>query len=96
MLTWILYDIKNDRARTKISKLCEKTGLYRVQLSCFLGDINNAQLKELALFCKELINNEEDKVYMFPISKDDFDKTILLGNSFNKSLVTDEIKELIL
>jgi CRISPR-associated protein Cas2 len=45
---------------------------------------------------EELINIDNDKVYIFPISKDDFDKIILLGNAFDKDLVTDEIKALFL
>jgi CRISPR-associated protein Cas2 len=96
MLTWILYDIEVTRARTKVSKLCQKAGLYRVQLSCFLGDINQTEIKELSTHIEDLINPEKDKVYIFPISKDDFEKTILLGIAFDKDLVTDEIKALFL
>lgn len=96
MLTWLLYDIEVTRARTKVSKLCQKAGLYRVQLSCFLGDINQTEIKELSTHIEDLINPEKDKVYIFPISKDDFDKTILLGTAFDKELVTDEIKALFL
>lgn len=96
MLTWILYDIEVTKARTKVSKLCQKSGLYRVQLSCFLGDINQTELKELATHIEDLINLKKDKVYIFPISKDDFEKTILLGMAFDKELVTDEIKALFL
>jgi CRISPR-associated endonuclease Cas2 len=31
MICWVMYDIKNDRSRTKIAKACEQAGLYRVQ-----------------------------------------------------------------
>ena len=47
MLTWVMYDIKKDRTRNKVAKLCEEAGIYRVQYSVFLGDLNNAQRKEL-------------------------------------------------
>ena len=96
MLTWLLYDISKTKSRTKIAKLCLKSGLYRVQLSCFLGEINSTQLKELSTHIDDLIDKETDKVYIFPISKDDFSKCILLGVAFNKDLVTDEIKALFL
>lgn len=96
MLTWILYDIGVTRARTKVAKLCQQFGLYRVQLSCFLGDINQTQLKELSVHIDDLIDQENDKVYIFPISKDDFNKSILLGVAFDKNLVTDQIKALFL
>lgn len=35
MLTWVMYDIVEDKARTKVAKACEKAGIYRVQYSVF-------------------------------------------------------------
>jgi CRISPR-associated protein Cas2 len=35
-----------------------------------------------------------DKVYIFPMCEDDFKKVKLLGQAFDKSLVTDEVKAL--
>lgn len=96
MLTWILYDISKTRVRTKVAKLCQQFGLYRVQMSCFLGKINQTEIKELSLHIDDLIDQENDKVYIFPVSKDDFNKSILLGIAFDKKLVTDEVKALFL
>ncbi len=92
MIVWILYDIEKDKARNKIAKLCKQAGLYRVQFSVFLGTINDNQKDTLQLQIQELINPENDKVYIFPMSKDELKNTALLGQAFDKSLITDQIK----
>lgn len=90
MLVWAIYDIQKDKVRAKIAKLCKQAGLYRVQKSVFLGDIENNRLDELALSSKKEIK-EEDSVYIFPMCREDFKKVILLGQAFDKKLVSDEI-----
>lgn len=96
MLTWVMYDIIKDRTRNKIAKSCEKAGIYRVQYSVFLGELNNAQRKELQTIIEDLINKDEDSVYIFPMCNDDFNKCSLLGQAFDKNLISNEIKTLIL
>ena len=94
MITWVLYDIENDKARTKIAKICRQAGLYRVQLSCFLGTLDKSQLDTLQLQIDDLINADVDKVYIFPMNKSELQQAILLGQAFDKKLVTDEIRML--
>ena len=91
MLVWAIYDITKDKIRNKVAKTCKGYGLYRVQKSVFLGDINRNQLDELALKSEELIEEETDSVYIFPMCDEDFKKVILLGQAFDKNLVSDEI-----
>lgn len=91
MLTWVLYDIPKDKVRNKIAKICLESGIYRVQKSVFLGDLNRTQLKELLVRIEELINQDEDSVYVFPVCKDDFKNSVLLGQAFDKALITDEV-----
>lgn len=93
-LVWIIYDISDDKIRNKIAKLCKDKGLYRVQKSAFLGTINKNQLDELSIVCDDIIDQETDSVYIFPMCRDDFRKVILLGQAFDKKLVTDEVKAL--
>jgi CRISPR-associated protein Cas2 len=94
MLVWVVYDIVNDRVRTKVAKTCKGYGLYRVQKSAFLGDINRNQIDELVLRCKEITNTEKDSVYIFPMCEDDFKKVKMIGIPFDKDLVADEVKAL--
>ncbi|MEM9981308.1 MAG: CRISPR-associated endonuclease Cas2 [Bacteroidota bacterium] len=94
MITWILYDIENDKHRTKVAKLCQQAGLYRVQYSCFLGTINHNEKDTLKLQIEQLIDEDKDKVYIFPMSKGALQQTDLLGQAFDKKLVSDEVKNL--
>lgn len=94
MIIWVMYDIKKDKARNKIAKICKQTGLYRVQYSVFLGQISANSKDSLWIQIEELIDEESDSVYIFPMSKNELQDTILLGQAFDKDMVTDEIKAL--
>ena len=96
MIAWVLYDIEDDKVRTKVAKLCKQAGLYRVQFSVFLGSIDTNQKDTLELQIAELIDEETDSIYIFPMSKSELKATVLLGKAFDKKLITDEVKALFL
>ncbi|MCF7859690.1 MAG: CRISPR-associated endonuclease Cas2 [Candidatus Cloacimonetes bacterium] len=96
MLTWVMYDIPKNKVRTKVAKACKEAGIYRVQYSVFLGDLDKAQRRELRTKIEELIDENVDSVYIFPMCSDDFKQCVLLGQAFDKDLITDEIKALFL
>ncbi|OIN97612.1 CRISPR-associated endonuclease Cas2 [Candidatus Desantisbacteria bacterium CG1_02_38_46] len=91
MLVWVIYDISDTKKRTKVAKVCKGYGLYRVQLSVFLGTLNSNQIDELAVRCGDIIDEEVDSVYVFPMCEEDFKKVKLLGQAFDKDLVSDEV-----
>lgn len=91
MLIWVIYDIRSDKTRNRIVKKCKNVGLYRVQKSVFLGELEDNQLDELKLVFENMINKDHDSVYVFPMSKAEFKKAGLIGQAFDKELVTDEI-----
>jgi CRISPR-associated protein Cas2 len=94
MIIWVLYDIEKDKARTKIAKLCKQAGLYRVQYSVFLGKISESEKDALELDIQDLMNEEKDSVYIFPMSKNELNDTALLGQAFDKKFVTDDVEAL--
>lgn len=96
MLVWVIYDIVEDKPRSKVAKACLRAGIQRVQYSVFLGDLNTNEIDELGLKIKSLIDEDTDRVYIFPMCKEDFSKVRLLGDAFDKKLVTNEIRELFL
>jgi len=96
MIAWVMYDIEIDKSRSKVAKLCKQAGLYRVQFSVFLGTIDANQKDILQLQIESLIDEETDSVYIFPMSKNELQATVLLGKAFDKKLVTDEVKALFL
>jgi len=96
MITWVLYDIQNDKARDKAAKYCKQAGLYRVQYSVFLGTLEANEKDTLGLQLEELIDEENDRVYIFVMSRNELQEASLLGQAFDKKLVTDEVKALFL
>lgn len=92
MLVWVVYDIIDDKSRGKVAKACKGAGIYRVQKSVFLGELNRNQIDELKLKIEGFINKNKDSVYMFPMCNDDFKKVKLLGQAFDKKMVSDEIR----
>jgi len=108
MLVYIVYDIEStkpgNRRRQKIVKKLLKTGLYRIQKSVFIGNIHKNDADEISVFCEKLIDEAlkkeerdalEDKIYIFPVSKDDFNSVRMIGAGFDKKLVADEILALV-
>ena len=94
MICWVMYDIKNDKVRNRVSKACEQIGLNRVQYSVFLGTLEQSEVDTLQIQIEEYINPEKDSVYIFPMSKDELKQTVLLGQAFDKKMITDEVKQL--
>lgn len=94
MICWVLYDIKKNKPRSKVAKICKQSGLYRVQKSVFLGSLEDNEKDTLELSISDLIDEETDSVYIFPMSKNELRQTALLGQAFDKKLVTDEVKSL--
>lgn len=90
-LVWVIYDIVEDKVRTKIVRICKNAGLYRVQKSVFLGDIGLNARDSIVLEFESLIDPEVDSVYVFPMDKNTFDSISLLGQAFDREYVSDEV-----
>lgn len=91
ILVWIIYDIVENKTRTRVAKECKKYGLVRVQKSVFLGKMRSSRFDELGEKCLDLIDKDSDSVYIFPFCQEDFRKIRVLGQGFDKELVNDEI-----
>ena len=91
MLVWVIYDIADDKIRRKAIKICKNVGLYRVQKSIFLGDIEENDFDEVKLRLEDTVDLKNDSVYVFTMSKKELNKAGLIGQAFDKELVTDEI-----
>ena len=91
MLVWVMYDIADDKIRRKAIKICKNVGLYRVQKSIFLGDIEENDFDEVKLRLEDKVDLKNDSVYVFTMSKKELNKAGLIGQAFDKELVTDEI-----
>ncbi len=45
--TLVIYDVEDDRARTRVSEACKDFGLERIQYSCFRGRLSQNKREEL-------------------------------------------------
>ena len=75
-LCLVVYDIVNDRVRTRISDACLDFGLERFQFSAFSGHLDATKRRELFLQLKELLGQTPGRILIQPISDDDLDKRL--------------------
>jgi len=90
-IVWVVYDIVDNRVRSKVARACLNRGLYRVQKSVFLGTLDANTRDSLALECEALIDPDVDSVYIFPMDSASFKQVKLLGQAFDKKFVSDEV-----
>jgi len=87
MLVWVIYDISGIDSAAGWRRSARNYGLFRVQKSAFLGDLNRNESDSLALECEAIIE-ESDSVYVFPMCEDCFDKIKLIGAGFDREMVS--------
>lgn len=79
MYVLVLYDIVNDRIRTKVACLCEDYGLDRIQYSSFYGTLNRHLQESLMLEIRQLLKKSDGIIQLIPISAHDWEKRIEVG-----------------
>ena len=67
----LIYDIENDRLRTRIADACMDYGLDRIQFSAFFGKMNRNRRQELALRLRNELGNESGRVRIIPVCEQD-------------------------
>ncbi len=90
-MIWVVYDIVEDKVRNRVARACLSRGLYRVQKSVFLGNLNANARDSLGIECEALIDPDVDSVYIFPMDMVSFKQVKLLGQAFDTELVSDEM-----
>jgi CRISPR-associated protein Cas2 len=67
----LIYDIENDRLRTRASDICLDYGLERIQFSAFFGKLNRNRREELALKLRNEMGDESARIRIIPVCEDD-------------------------
>lgn len=67
----LIYDIENDRLRTRASEVCLDYGLERIQFSAFFGKLNRNRRQELALKLQRELGNESGRIRIIPVCEQD-------------------------
>ncbi|MCR4407420.1 MAG: CRISPR-associated endonuclease Cas2 [Anaerolineae bacterium] len=68
----IVYDIPDDRIRTKVADICLDYGLDRIQYSAFLGDLARTHQEELMKKLGKQLGRHEGNIQLFPICEKDW------------------------
>ncbi len=67
MQTLVIYDISDNRKRSKLSKLLFEYGLKRIRYSGFIGDLNFHDRVVLEKEVGKFLSCERDSVYIVPL-----------------------------
>lgn len=65
----LIYDIEEDRRRTRIADTCLDYGLDRIQYSAFAGLLTRNHQEELMLKIRDLLDNTPGKIHLYTIDE---------------------------
>jgi len=71
LLTFIVYDITDDKIRLKIAEVCKDYGLDHIQYSVFSGPLDSTRRSEMFARLDHTLANNEGKVLMLPVCEKD-------------------------
>ena len=74
MHTLLIYDIPDDRTRTKIADVCLDYGLQRIQYSAFLGELSRTHQEELLLKITKKLGRKTGNIQLFPLDEQTWSK----------------------
>lgn len=67
----VIYDIQDDRIRTRISEACLDYGLARIQYSAFQGRLTRNKREELFLRLQATLEEKPGKILVQPVCEKD-------------------------
>lgn len=71
MKTFIIYDVEEDKIRSKVFEACKDYGLVHVQYSAFFGDLNHNRREELYKRLLRTLGRERGKIMILPVCDKD-------------------------
>lgn len=84
MQTLVVYDISDNGIRLKVSELCKRYGLTRIQRSTFLGYLPGTRRKELIAALRRILGDADGNIQVFVICKADLALREVLGKPFEE------------
>lgn len=65
----LIYDITDNRIRTKVADMCMDYGMNRIQYSAFVGDLQRTHQKELMKRAIAQLGKRPGKIYLYCIGE---------------------------
>ena len=90
MLYFVMYDIENDKVRTRIAKYLIKKGCMRVQKSIYLAKTSSAVYQEIADALRDInaMYKNNDSIFLLPVPEDKLRHMRIIGKNVDIELVT--------
>lgn len=67
----LIYDIEDDRLRTRTADICLDYGLERIQFSAFFGKLNRNRRQELSLRLQRELGSKSGRIRIIPVCEQD-------------------------
>lgn len=77
----LIYDIADDRVRSKVADACLDYGLDRLQYSAFVGDISRNLQDELFKKVTKLLGRRSGNIQLIPVCETDWRQRRVKENS---------------
>jgi CRISPR-associated protein Cas2 len=71
MSVLVIYDLEEDRLRTRASEICLDYGLERIQFSAFFGKLNRNRRQELSLRLQREVGTQSARIRVIPVCEQD-------------------------
>ena len=72
IVTYVFYDIEEDRIRNRTARACKDFGLERTQFSGFIGYLSKNKREELAVRLRDVLGKNTGKILIQPVCEKDF------------------------
>jgi len=79
MKLFLMYDIEDNRVRTKVADACQDYGLARVQFSTFFGDLSRNRQEELMQRVRRLVGKKQGYALLVPVCERDIAAMVEVG-----------------
>ncbi len=71
VVTLVIYDVEDDRIRSRIAKACKDYGLEHVQYSAYRGLLCSTLRKELFVRLKDILAQRPGRILLAPLCEKD-------------------------
>jgi CRISPR-associated protein Cas2 len=83
----LVYDIVNDRKRSKVADTCLDYGLDRIQYSTFSGQLNRTHREELMMKIEAIMGDSAASVHLYSIDEKAWSKRLVFEQDVKRLLV---------
>lgn len=71
LLTFVVYDIQDDRVRLRVSNVCKDFGLAHIQYSAFSGPLDSTRRGELFARLSDTLGSHVGQILVVPVCEKD-------------------------